>query len=206
MNRCSEFGSPSAAVPTRSRPHSRLLLVLALCAIAVSAALAGGCSGENSVVPVLAPKQKPTQPSAADLQQLKDAKAAAAAVLADVEVCEAEVLSGPQLDDLAAKSALAHASVEAFSRTKNAKLIPAATAAIALADKRYADCCKAWRADDRAANALWNGRGPGTGKKSLDDCRHPERYEPLWRDAALDLGAARVALREATLQQPAATP
>jgi hypothetical protein len=182
--------------PARGQSRSSLLL-LGLCATAVLAVLTGGCS--NQAPAALSPARKATGPSAADVQRLKQAKAEAAAVLADVEVCEAEVMAGPELDDLTAKSALAHASVEAFTRTQSSKLLPKFTAAIALADKAYADCCVVWRADERAAQALWGRAGTTTGKKSVDECRHPERYSVLWVKGGLDLGKARQGLRDDAL-------
>lgn len=199
-----ELGAQTAAVSARrndcgirrarSQSRSRLVLLLGLCAMAVLATLTGGCSGDAPAA--LSPARKATGPTAADIQRLKEAKADAAAVLADVEVCEAAVMAGPGLDDLAAKSALAHASVEAFARTNSAKLLPKFTAAIALADKAYADCCVVWRADDKAAEDLWGRMGTRTGKRGVDELRHQERYSILWVKGGVGLGAARQALRD----------
>jgi hypothetical protein len=38
-----------------------------------------------------------------------------------------------------------------------------------------------------------------TGKKSVEECKHPERYEALWVKGAIDLGKARQAVRDTTL-------
>jgi hypothetical protein len=165
--------------------------------MAILATLSGGCSKETPALPT--PARKATGPSAADVQRLKEAKTAAAAVFANVEACEAAVLAGPKLDDLSRRSAHAHASVQAFSRTQNARLLPAVTAAMALAAKDYADGCTAWRADEKDAAASWNRKGPRAGIKSVNDCRHPERYEALWVKGGIDLGKARQAMRDATL-------
>jgi hypothetical protein len=166
--------------------------------MAVLATLTGGCSGETPVA--LSPARKAAGPSAADLQRLKEAKTAARAVLADVEACEKVVMvKQPSLDALSAASAHANASVQAFARTENARLIPAATAAIALAAKDYADCCAVWSADNAAAPILWK-KAFMVGKTAPESSyRHPERYEALWVKGGLDLGKARLALRDATL-------
>jgi hypothetical protein len=183
--------------PARRRSRS-ILLLLGLCAVAVLATLTGGCSGETPSAP--SPARKAAGPSAADLQRLKEAKAAAAAVLADVEACEKVVMvKQPSLSALSAASAHANASVQAFARTENAKLIPAVTTAIALAAKDYADCCAVWSADNKAAPILWR-KGFMAGKTASEDSyRHPDRYERLWVKGGVDLGAARQALRDATL-------
>jgi hypothetical protein len=166
--------------------------------VAVLATLTGGCAGETPSAP--SPLRKATGPSAADLQRLKEAKAAARAVLADVEACENVVMvKQPSLSALSAASAHAQASVQAFERTENARLIPTVTAAIALSAKDYADCCTAWRADNEAAPILWR-KAFMAGKTSTEDSyRHPERYERLWVKGGIDLGKARLALRDATL-------
>jgi hypothetical protein len=161
------------------------------------AILTGGCS-PGTPVPGL-PRQAPkAEQSPAQLQRLRAAKAAAALVLADVEVCETAVIAGAPLDDLSKKTAHARDSVLAFSRTENGRLLPKTTAAIALAAKDYFDSCTVWRADEKAAPGLMI-RGLKAGKSSIDDYRHPDRYEALWVKGGIDLGKARTVLRDSTL-------
>lgn len=185
---------PLASGPSRGWAWSGRSLVLCLFALTVIAPL-GGCT--------LPGQAKLTDDAAAKAQRLKTAKAAAVSVLADVEACEAAVMAGPSLSDLTAKAARARHSTDAFSRSDSGRLLPRFASAISLAARDYQDCCVVWRVDEEAARAQWrrvlSTPWPVAGVSTeLRDYRHPMRYRTIWVKAGIDLGAARLALRETT--------
>jgi hypothetical protein len=177
---------------THARGWRSLSAALVLCALLLAGAI-GGCSkAPSKQVQTPAPSQSPAQ-SAAQAQRLQAARNAATAVMADIEVCESTVKAAPTLDDLTRKATHARDSVQAFSRTEDAKLLPKATAALAQAAQDYYDSCAVWRADNAAAQASWNK------KKTvpIETFQHPSRYEDMWVQGGLDLGKVRMALVDA---------
>lgn len=162
------------------------------------AALAGGCSKNTPALP-WQPKQ--VDQSAAKAQRLKAAKAAAAPALADVEGCESAVMADASLDELSAKVVHARVSVDAFSRSEDAKVLPQFTSAIVLAERDYLEACAVWRSDETTAQARWKRAlskplSGATDSTDLKDYRHPDLYLPLLNKAAADLGMARAALQD----------
>jgi hypothetical protein len=189
MTKCSETPTCCAfGRPMRKRPRSGLLPVIGVCTLVLVSLTAGCSSGSPSQQPVQKAQQQQPDLRA---QRLTQAKAAAASVLADVEVCEAAVLAGPSLDDLSTKAAHARYSTQVFARTENGRLLPKVSAAMALAAQEYFDSCTLWRADQVGEQAAHLSKA--------DASEMPHRHDDLWAKAGIDLGAARLALRDATL-------
>jgi hypothetical protein len=169
--------------------------MLAACAM-LFAVLSVGCSGVNLNKLV----QDPNAAKAAEkAQQLAVAKAAAAKVMADLDACETAVMGGESLNDLSKRATKASQSAQAFSRSPNGKLLPQVASAMSLVAKEYVNSCLVWAADDKAAAEFWLKYGPASGKTSLDECKHPQKYNAIWIQAGVDLGKARVALSDAKL-------
>lgn len=165
-----------------------------LCVLALIASITG-CSGCGSTQ-----QANMTQQSVVKAQHLSAATAAAASVLADVEACETAVRADSSVDVVSQKVAHARTSVNAFSRSENGRLLPNFTSAIVLSEQEYLECVTVWRVDEKVAQAnpaaatalqLGNGSLPA----DIAFYKVQMRHRVLWVDAALDLGRARLALR-----------
>jgi hypothetical protein len=149
-----------------------------------------GCSES----PIALPRQ--STPAALQSQRLAAAKAAIAPCVADVEACELAVLRGTSIEELSYLAARARASTLAFANTPDSRLLPQAASAIRRASRNYSDSCDAWRADVQAEqDALHRGLRIGPGAALLGPMR-AERHYLLWVDGAVNLGRARMALKD----------
>ena len=178
-----------AAQNARVLKRLRRSVLLTLCAL-ILVVFVGGCNES----PIVLPHQKSAV--ALQSQRLAAAKSALASSMADVEACELAVLRGTSIDELSYLSARARASTSAFAKTADSRLLPQSTNAVRRASRCYSDSCDAWRADVQAEqDALHRGLRIGPGAVLLGPMR-TERHHQLWVDGAVNLGKARMALKD----------